>query len=112
MQRDLICLTNLDQSLFEISQDITLTNGVIREVIQKKTKRGRKSKTELPKEQKCDLCLEYFQFTSSEERSKCNTCKAEFHSSCYKTPVFQDEDFTCERCIKAKEEQKGLECYK
>lgn len=109
MQKD---LANMDQSLFEICQDITSNIGIIRELIQKKTKRGRKSKTELPKEPKCDICLEFFQYTSSEVKAKCNTCKAEFHTSCYKTPIFQDEEFTCERCIKAKEEHKDLECYK
>lgn len=85
--------------------------GILHQFIQKKTKRGRKSKTELPQEEKCQLCFEFINHSIG-KLIKCTVCLVKFHSECYKHPISNTDAFICERCLKAKEEKKAIDSYK
>ena len=87
---------------------------MINQVINKKTKRGRKSKNELPHYDKCAICLEYSHF-SKEMFIQCEICKCNFHKSCYnKNLHINDTNKTCicERCFIARENNKDISQYK
>ena len=87
---------------------------ILNQVINKKTKRGRKSKNELPQYDKCAICLEYSHF-SKEMFIQCEICKCNFHKSCYKKDLHINEPnktCICERCFIARENNKDISQYK
>lgn len=102
---------SLISTLSEIGENKLLNQGILHQFIQKKTKRGRKSKHELPKNEKCQLCLEFIQYSQG-ELTKCSVCKVRFHSSCYKHSIPNKDSFKCERCTKANKENKVIGSYK
>ena len=70
--------------------------------INRKTKRGRKEKISLPKNQlKCGVCLEISLF-SSEDLISCSICKCIFHLSCYTqceiSKLKEKISYSCIRC--------------
>jgi len=78
------------------SEDIDYTKNIII----KKTLRGRKEKMSLPKNKlKCEICLEFYDY-SKEDLISCSTCKCFFHKSCYNQFVlFDNSSYKCIRCV-------------
>jgi hypothetical protein len=96
----------------DIKNEIKVSN--INQVINKKTKRGRKSKNELPQNEKCNICLEYTQI-SNEPFIHCEICGCYFHKSCYTKQIQINKitnSFICERCFFARKSNKDISEYK
>ena len=83
--------------------------------ITKRTNKGRKENFSLPTDKiKCDICLEYSDF-SKEEIISCSRCQGHFHKSCYdqyeiinssspnSTPIYK-----CFRCVQADKLNKNI----
>lgn len=104
--------TNEETTENSISEETKRQNILsnLKQFIKKKTKRGRKSKHELPKKQRCDLCLEFSEYTS-EPLIHCVECLALIHASCYKEKISDPQSFKCERCQIAEKEQKDIDKY-
>ena len=84
-------------------------------LINRKTKRGRKEKITLPKNQlKCGICLEISNFLS-EELISCSICKCFFHISCYNqweiSIIKEKASYTCIRCAYALKINKNINDY-
>lgn len=79
--------------------------------IAKKTQRGRKSKCPLPKDPRCQICLQYEDETES--LMVCSICKCSLHPSCYHKPITASPaEFTCERCEEAITNHCEISSYK
>ena len=72
----------------------------LKQLITKKTLRGRKIKSPLPKTKRCCICLEFDELTSK-PLITCSVCQCVLHASCYHLPIPNNSDFTCERCTEA-----------
>ena len=83
--------------------------------ITKRTNKGRKENFSLPTDKiKCDICLEYSDY-SKEEIISCSRCQGHFHKSCYdqyeiinssspnSTPIYK-----CFRCVQADKLNKNI----
>ena len=83
--------------------------------ITKRTDKGRKENFSLPTDKiKCDICLEYSDF-SKEEIISCSRCQGHFHKSCYdqyeiinssspnSSPIYK-----CFRCVQADKLNKNI----
>lgn len=107
----LINFDNQDQPISESPLSSPSSNP-LKQLITKKTQRGRKTKSPLPKEPRCSICLEFSEH-SSETLIKCQKCKAMLHPSCYHMIINPCDysTFTCERCTEAAEESKNLDSY-
>lgn len=84
-------------------------------LINRKTKRGRKEKLTLPKNQlKCGICLEISNFLS-EELISCSVCKCSFHIYCYNqwemSIVKEKVSYKCIRCAYALKINKNINDY-
>ena len=84
-------------------------------LINRKTKRGRKEKISLPKNQlKCGICLEISN-SLSEELISCAICKCFFHISCYNqweiSIIKEKTSYKCIRCIYALKINKNINDY-
>lgn len=103
---------SFDSSKVIISSNETVKGNKpnLKELILKKTNRGRKSLVELPQGKKCEICLEFLQYSLS-QLVQCTVCLAEFHSSCYKHTIDNEMPFVCERCNKAQKEGRSIESY-
>ena len=100
----------IEQNKNETIRNQQAINEQIRQCINRKTKRGRKSKNELPREPKCEICLEFSTY-SQEHFIKCSVCWAEIHPSCYKDQIEDVTNFICQRCQIAEEEGKDISYY-
>ena len=71
----------------------------LKHYISKKTLRGRKIKNPLPNLTKCEICLEYNEY-SSDSLISCSICKCNFHKNCYPQLInkLNIKEFKCERC--------------
>ncbi|MCQ2817940.1 MAG: hypothetical protein MJ252_11805 [archaeon] len=87
---------NSEQSSFDY---MSFDPNNLKHNIIKKTERGRKTRCPLPKEPRCEICLDY-QKESSEQLISCSVCHAYLHPSCYHIELgpIEMENFTCERC--------------
>ena len=101
--------SNLNQS--DALKPVSFINDDLKQCIRRKTKRGRKSKNELPKYSKCEICLEFSKY-SSEPLIHCLICNAEIHPSCYKDTIVNQNNFICERCEFAQQNQKEITSYR
>ena len=99
---------NTDTTILSSSEEAEFLP--LKQMITKKTLRGRKIKSPLPQEQRCSICLE-FSNSSSEPLISCNVCKAILHSSCYHKEIPSAENFICERCLEANEQKRELSSY-
>lgn len=85
----------------------------LKEMITKKTLRGRPKKRPFPEEPRCSICLEYSSH-SSEALIECKICLGTFHPSCYPRTLTPEEicNFTCQRCIIATIEKTPLNSFR
>lgn len=98
------------KTISSFNETVNIINPILKEKICKKTNRGRKSLVELPQGKKCDICLEFLQYSIG-QLVQCTICSSEFHCSCYKYSISNEESFVCERCLKAKEAGKAIQSY-
>ena len=102
--------TNDAESLFLLEKDFGNTRKIT-----KRTNKGRKENFSLPTDKiKCDICLEYSDY-SKEEIISCSRCQGHFHKSCYdqyeiinssssnSTPIYK-----CFRCVQADKLNKNI----
>ena len=85
-----------------IKQNHKENHFIVDNYINRKTKRGRKEKLSLPKnQQKCGVCLEISTF-SREDLISCSICKCLFHLSCYTQlesyKYKENSSYICIRC--------------
>ena len=93
----------------------TLNALNLTQFISKKTLRGRKEKSPLPKgKKKCSICLEYEEY-SKDKLISCQICKCIFHIKCYHIKLNEKEinsSIICERCMNSEKENIPLNLYK
>ena len=103
-------------SLEEIKNQKQKEEKLIHEnLINRKTKRGRKEKITLPKNQlKCGICLEISNILS-EDLISCSICKCFFHISCYNqweiSIIKEKASYACIRCAYALKINKNINDY-
>ena len=103
-------------SLEEIKNKKQKEEIIIHEnLINRKTKRGRKEKIILPKNHlKCGICLEISNFLS-ENLISCSICKCYFHISCYNqweiSNIKEKPSYKCIRCAYALKINKNINDY-
>ena len=90
--------------------------SILTKFISKKTLRGRKEKSPLPKgKKKCSICLEFDEY-SKEPLISCSICKCTFHLNCYHIQLDKNEinysSFKCERCTNSQKENISINSYK
>ncbi|MCQ2820016.1 MAG: hypothetical protein MJ252_22345 [archaeon] len=94
---------------------LTFDPSNLKPIIGKKTERGRKTRRPLPKDPRCEICLDYPTGNEgSEQLLCCSICHAYLHPSCYhlKLGPVEMENFTCERCRNAILYHNPIESYK
>ena len=90
-------------------------NELFTKKIVKRTNKGRKENFSLPTDKiKCEICLEYSDF-SKEEIVSCSSCQGHFHKSCYdQYEIFNSSSpnlnpiYKCFRCIQAEKLNKNI----
>ena len=109
--------TSNNEKLFEskinVEEKETFDTSLLKQYISKKTLRGRKAKNPLPKLKRCEICLEYNEY-SSENLISCSICKCTFHPSCYHINIDDINNFKCERCKNAFEKNipiNNIKCF-
>ncbi len=111
----------IDSQIQNENEDINTKKEIdiskIKNFISKKTLRGRKAKNPLPKLQRCEICLEFNEY-STDSLIQCSICKCNFHPSCYHIPLNLNDnnikEFKCERCKNAFEKNipiENLKCF-